>query len=347
MRYLEHHHISGITIAISALAASACGTAAPPPARSSARAVRTAVVSDTVMSRPVTGTGMLASRDELPLSFKLGGVVRRVLVDEGQVVQEGQLLAELDLAEIDAGVAKAQSAATKAARDAERIARLHADSVTTLSQLQDANTALEIARADLAAARFNQRYARIVAPAGGSILRRSVTPGELIAAGAPAFVLASQARGSVLRVGLVDRDVVRIKVGDAATVRLDAYPGRAFPGVVREIAATSTPGTGTFAVEVGLRDAEPLRTGMVGRVEIATRSEGRVTVLPVEALVEADGDHGVVYVVDGARAGRREVRIAFLDGPRVGVSGGLADAGAVVTDGAAYLSDGDTVRVVP
>ena len=325
----------------------ACRPAAPPPPASSARTVRTATVRDTSIARPVTGTGTLASRDELPLSFKLGGVVRRVLVDEGQSVREGQLLAELELTEIDAGVAKAQSAAAKAERDVERIRRLYADSVTTLAQLQDATTALDVARSDLQAAQFNQRYARIVAPAAGTVLHRAISPGELVAAGAPALVLASRARGSVLRVGLADRDVVRIRVGDAAVVQLDAYADRRFRGTVQEIAASSTPGTGTFAVLVSVPDAGTLPTGMVGRVEIATRGSGSVTMVPVEALVEADGEQGVVYVVDGARAGRREVRIAFLEGARVGISGGLAGAGTVVTDGAAYLTDGDSVQVVP
>lgn len=332
---------------IGVLSAAACRSSVPPDPASRARTVRTAVVSDTAMSRPITGTGIVASRDELPLGFKLGGIVRRVLVDEGQPVRAGQLLAELDLSEIDAGVAKARSAMTKAERDVERIRRLYTDSVTTLVQFQDASTALDVARSDLDVAEFNQRYARIVSPAAGTILHRDVSPGELVAAGSPAFVLASEARGSVLRAGLADRDVVRLTVGDAATVRLDAYPDQAFKGVVREIAGTATPGTGTFAVEVSLPAGAGLATGLVGRVEIATRAAGSVTMVPVEAVVEADGDHGVVYVVDGARAARREVRIAYLDGARVGISGGLAGAGAVVTDGAAYLNDGDSVRVVP
>jgi RND family efflux transporter MFP subunit len=159
--------------------------------------------------------------------------------------------------------------------------------------------------------------------------------------------LAGAARGTVLRVGLPDRDVVRIARGSAARVRLDAYPGRVFTGTVTEVAAQATPGTGTFAVEVALPAAQGLQSGLVGQVEITAREGAPVTLVPVEAIVEADGDSGAVFVLDGTRVRRRQVQIGFLDGARVGVSGGLEGAMTVVVEGAAWLADGDSVRVVP
>jgi RND family efflux transporter MFP subunit len=308
-------------------------------------------VSLELIAPPVVATGTLGPKEEITLSFKLGGVVSRVLVDAGAAVREGDTLALLDLSEIDAAVSRAQSAADKAERDFARAKRLYGDSVVTLAQVQDAETGAQVARADLETARFNQRYATIVAPAGGVILRRHVEPGELVAPGVPVLVLGSDARGAVVRVGLADRDVVRLRRGDRGVVRFAAVPDREFPGSVTEIAAAADPMTGTYRVELRLPDARGggLASGLVGRVEIRPAAARAVTLVPIEALIEADGGRGTVFVLsaDGARAERREVAIAFLLGERVALTSGLGGASRVITEGASYLSDGDAVRVRP
>jgi multidrug efflux system membrane fusion protein len=314
-----------------------------------ARPVRIAAVAESALTRPVTGTGTLGAKDELGLSFKVAGVVARVLVDAGDRVHRGQVLAALERREIDASVAKAQSAEEKAARDVARFERLYNDSVVTLVQLQDSRTAWSAARADLDAAAFNQRYATIVAPAAGTVLTRKANAGELVSSGTTVLTLASSARGAVVRVGLPDRDVVQVQVANPAVVRFDAYPDRVFVGRVTEIAAAATPGTGTYPVEITLPGADTLPNGLVGRVEIRSANARPVDVVPIEAIVEADGGRGTVYVLagDGRHTERREVRIAFTDGRRVGIAEGLRGAQAVVTEGAPYLNDRDPVRVLP
>ena len=336
-----------VTLAVTGCASPAAETR-PAAGASAARPVRVAAIVDSALTSPVTGTGTLGSKDELVLGFKIGGVVARVLVDAGDRVRQGQVLATLERREIDAGVTKARSAEEKAARDVARFERLYADSVITRVQLQDARTGLTAAAADLDAAAFNQRYATILAPAAGTVLARRANPGELVSAGTPVLTLASAARGMVLRVGLPDRDVVRVKPGSTAVVRFDAYPGKEFVGSTSEIAAAASLGTGTYAVEIALRGAATLPTGLVGRVAISPATAHAVDLVPIEAIVEADGERGVVYVLAGdARAERRDVTIGFSDGRRVGITAGLAGARAVVTDGAAYLDDGDPVRVLP
>ena len=158
------------------LAAAACRNGAAhtsdPAARAQGIPVHAARVTDTTLARPISAAGTLAPKDEITLSFKIGGVIAGVRVDAGDEVRAGQTLATLDLREIDAGLSKAQSGAEKAERDLARAQRLYRDSVVTLTQMQDAETAARVARADLAAAEFNRRYAVIVAPASGTVLRR-------------------------------------------------------------------------------------------------------------------------------------------------------------------------------
>jgi len=335
-----------------ALAIAACRGASGESAKSAAPAptmVRVAPVSQEIVARPVSATGTLGPKEEIALSFKIGGVVNRVRVDAGATVRAGDLLAALDLSEIDATVTRAQRAAEKADRDQARAQRLYGDSVFTLAQLQDATTGADVARADLATALFNRRYAVIVAPAGGVILERRAEPGELVTAGTTVLVFGSRARGSVVRVGLADRDVVRIRRGDRAVVRFDALADREFAGRVTEIAAAAEPGTGTYGVEIALPEASGLASGLVGQVEIQPSTGRSTTLVPVEAVLEADDTEATVYALseDGTRAERRRVTVAFIAGDRVAVDRGLEGVAAVITDGAAYLNDGSAVRVAP
>jgi membrane fusion protein, multidrug efflux system len=325
------------------------GAAAPDAREKTLVAVRVGRVAFELVTRPVTATGTLGPKEEVPLSFKVGGVIAQMRVDEGQSVRAGDTLALLDLSEIDAAVVRARSAADKAERDLTRAQRLYRDSVATLEQAQNAETGRDVARAELETATFNRRYAIIVAPASGVILKRSAEPGELVQAGVPILKLGSHARGVVVRAGLADRDEVRVRLGDRAVVRFDAFPGQTFEGSVTELAGASDPMTGTYDVEVTIPAAARLASGLVGQVEIRPAATHRVALIPIESLLEADGSHATVVAVsaDGRRAERRSVTIAFLTGDRVAVTSGLEGVTTVVTDGAAYLDDGATLRIRP
>lgn len=343
-------HLAGVGALLLALAGCASGTAQEATeAQQDPVPVRTEALAFEPLARPIVATGMLGPRDEIALSFKIGGVVERIDVDPGARVRAGQTLATLDLVEFDAGLAKARSAAGKAERDLERLVRLYADSVATLSQLQDAETVAEIARADVRAAEFDRRHAMIVAPSDGVVLERRAEPGETVSSGTAVLTLGSRARGAVVRVGLTDRDVVRVQQGARASVTFEALPGRTLEGRVREIGASADARTGTYAVEVSLDGAADLPAGLVGRVEITPRAAEPTAVVPVEAVLEADGDRAVVFALsaDGERAERRGVTVAFLNGDRVAVAEGLEGVSRVVTDGAAWLEDGAAVRVLP
>lgn len=337
------------TAPVVVLALAACrGGAADTREVDAPRTVRAVAVAEEVVVRPIEATGTLGPKDEITLAFKIGGVIESVRVDEGESVGAGAVLASLDLREIDAAVARARASATDAERDLERTRRLYTDSVVPLAQLEDAEARSEVAAADLEGAQVNRRYAVIQAPADGVILRRRAEAGETVSPGTPVLELGSRKRGTVVRVGLADRDVVRVRIGDRATVQFDAYPDRVFEGEVREIAAAAEAGTGTFAVEIALADATGLSSGLVGRVEIEPRGGTAYSIVPIEALLEADGNGATVFALspDGSTVERRAVRIAFLNGDRVAVANGLDGVRRVVTDGAAYLQDGEYVRVV-
>lgn len=337
------------------VASSGCGRTAQGAATTQepAVAVRVASVESGSGAAVITATGTLGAKDEIPLAFKIGGVVANVLVDEGARVRAGQRLAALDLREIDAMVGKATTAADKSRRDAERAERLYQDSVATLSQMQDANSARDAANADLDAAKVNREYAVITAPSDGVILKRSVNPGAQVAPGTQIVLFGSASRGTVLRVGLADRDAVRVHEGDAATIQFDAFGAREFSGRVRQVGASADARTGNYMVEIAVADGNGLPSGLVGRARIAARTtagdratEAGVVAIPAEALVEGNGSIGVVFTLDRAnrRARRRTVSLVGVSGDRVLVRG-LNGSEPVITSGAAWLSDSARVDV--
>lgn len=302
--------------------------------------VRTAPIIRESIRVPIHSAGLLSAKAEIELAFKVGGVISRVAIDEGQVVQRGQLLAELDLEEMQAQLSQAESAHAKAERDVARLRNLYADSVVTLEQLQNAETALQAARARLRLAKFNAVHARITAPSTGKILRRYADANEIVSPGTPVFRFASAEQAYVVRIGVVDRDLIRLALNDSASVFFDVYPEQPFVGSVVEIGEIADPATGTFEVEIRLQpDDRRLASGFFARVDIFPRSAQPYAVIPIEALSLADGDRGVVFTPDpdGKRAIRRQVRIAHLLDDRAAIAVGLDNAVSVITDGAQFL----------
>ena len=352
----DNRHVLAAALLIAAACADADGAQEVQP--TDRVAVRTAPVAAITSAPPVTGTGTLAAREETPLGFAVGGVVARVLVREGDAVRRGQPLAELDLREVESRLVKARAAQAKAERDLARVRALYADSVAPRQQLDDAATALDLARADVEAATYARRYATIVAPGDGAVLQRLAEPGQVVSAGAAVLVVGNRAAGTVLRVGLPDRDVVRVRDGDAATVRFDAHPGRTYTGRVTTVAAAASGGTGTYAVEIRLDGAAALPSGLVGRASIAAGAGAQAAwLVPASAVLEADGDRGTVFALAAdtsaagdaalARARRVPVTLGALRDDGVAVLAGLAGVERVVTDGAGALTDGAAVRIVP
>src|SRR5215510_8283715 len=113
-----------VPAAVVALASCAPSAAAPNAAEPPPTPVHVAPVERVHRARPVHATGVLASKSEVRASFKVGGLVREVAVDEGDTVRAGQVLARLTTTEIDAGVAQAREGLTKAERDRWRTQKL-------------------------------------------------------------------------------------------------------------------------------------------------------------------------------------------------------------------------------
>ncbi len=310
--------------------------------------VRLAAATSGPAAPPIRTNGVLANADEFRLSFKVGGVVRRIAVNEGERVRRGQRLAEIEQTEIAAEVEQARQAHEKAKRDHERGERLYRDSVISLEQLEDLRTQTAVTAAALRAAEFNRDYAAIIAPHDGTVLRRLAEERELVAAGAPILVLGAREQGFVVRAGVADREIVQIKHGDTVQIRLDALPDALIPATITEVASAADPSTGLFMIEAAIGSSElPLKSGLVAKLTIvpsAAHAAERIYV-PIAAIVEGEGDRASVFVPNDGRAERRAVQVAFIEGDRVALLNGLRAGEQVITDGALYLEDGEAISI--
>jgi RND family efflux transporter MFP subunit len=310
--------------------------------------VRLAPVEPGPIAYPIRAAGVVATKDGWDLSFKVGGLLARVEVRDGERVVRGQVLARLDATELAAGVLQAREGLEKARRDAARVAWLVANETAPRTAADDTRTAQAIAEAQLAAAEFNLRHATLVARDDGWVDRRLAEPGEVVAPGRAVLRVSGVGRGFVVRASLPEHDVLGLRPGTPATVALDADPARPLAGHVTEIGRTAARGTGTYEVEVALDEARArsLPSGLTAKVEIA-RTVPAQGAVPLAAVVDGDGEAGAVFVVAQGVARRVPVRIALLEGERAILAAGAAGIDRVVTDGAPRLADGTRVEIVP
>jgi RND family efflux transporter MFP subunit len=312
-------------------------------------AVRTLPISADAEELTIYASGLITTKSEAIYSYKIGGIVDRIYVQEGESFRKGQLLASLKLTEIEAGERQAELGLEKARRDYQRLANLYADSVATLEQLQNTKTALEIAEKQLESISFNKQYAYIYANNAGFVRRKLANEGEILSAGMPVLVI-NENRDDAweLKAGLSDKDWTFVEVGNPCLVTLDAYPGVPIRGRVFRKSQAADQGTGSFQVEISLElgQTNPA-VGMFGKVQIQTNHSSQYISLPYEAIIEADGRRAYVFVpADSNRVRKLPITIERFDADLVQVRSGLEGVREVVLNNSAFLNEQSLIHIV-
>ncbi|MBI2416568.1 MAG: efflux RND transporter periplasmic adaptor subunit [Ignavibacteriales bacterium] len=293
--------------------------------------------------------GYFTTDDEALLSFKVGGVVKNVFVSEGDKIVKGQLLAELEKTEIEAQVTQAKTGYEKAKRDYERASALYKDSVTTLSQMQDAKTGLEIAQQTLAIARYNLSYAEIRSQKDGYILRKILNAGQIVGPGMPVLQVNGANKGNwILRAGVSDYEWGSIQLGDNAQIHTDVKPDAAIHGVVIRKAEAVDPYSGTFIVDIKPKDAQlyGVAAGMFGKATIMLSKKLHGWIIPFDALMDGDKGNGYVFTTADKKTVRKtSVRIGEIRREGIIIESGLENSEYLITAGNAYLQDGSAITV--
>jgi multidrug efflux system membrane fusion protein len=165
----------------------------------------------------------------------------------------------------------------------------------------------------------------------------------------PVLVLGEQGSDEwVVKAGVSDKDAVKLKNGDMAEVVLDAFPGLKFPAFVSQVAESADPVSGTFEVEITI---DPLNqnfiNGLVAKAKIESKNNQIVTLVPPDAVMEAQGNNGYVFVfkTTDSTVKKIPVTIAYLDNKNIAVIEAVNKIGPVITKGASYLDEGSKVYV--
>lgn len=329
-----------VTISILPFVLAACGDGQKQAAAPDARPL-VQVVSAAPITAPgaVSASGIVGYRREPALAFNAPGVVQSINVDSGDRVRRGQVLAVLRRTSVGSNADEAALARTNAERDLARTQELYERGFVSEARLESARLAVERAR-DSSVLR---------APADGVILGRFAEPAQSVAAGAPVLALGETSSGMVVRAPVASREAARLSLGDAARIGVAELGAAALDGRVTRIAAKGDDATGAFEVEIEIAASGDLRSGFVARVEIvpvAAPAQTGALLVPTLSLLDARADQGVVFIVDqGGVARRRAVRTAGVTSDGVLVVEGLAAGERIIAAGAAYVRDGEPVRV--
>ncbi|MBN2612579.1 MAG: efflux RND transporter periplasmic adaptor subunit [Bacteroidales bacterium] len=291
---------------------------------------------------PVRSSGRLGVSSEQKLGFRTGGIIKKIYVENGQIVQEGHLLASLNLSEIEAHVNIAGQAFEKATRDFTRAENLFNDSVATLEQYQNARTALDIARSNLEVARFNLKYSRIEAPTKGKILKILMEENEMTSPGYPVILFGSTKEKWVIRSNISDIDYLALKTGDSAHITLDPYPGIIFRGIISEMAGMADPYTGTYEIETTLLNTQSKRLaiGLIARADLLPEKTEKLLEIPADAVFGSSGKTGYVYkIIADTTVKKVKIAISHISDNRIFGKGDLIQGDMVVSDGINYIDE--------
>lgn len=325
------------------------------------RAVRTFTVAAETAGGSHDYAAEVRARTETRLGFRVGGKMISRAAEVGQQVRAGQVLAQLDAADLrlgqeaaQAAVRAAQSSYDLAAAELARYRELRAQGFISGLELDRRETALLAQRAQLDQARaqagvqVNQAaYAALVAPAPGIVTAVEAEPGTVLAAGTPVLRLAHD--GPRDAVFAVPEDTVagmRALLGRPGALRLRPWGStETLPATVREIAAAADPVTRTFQVKADIGRA-PLQIGQTATVVLELPRQGGVTKLPLTAVMQQQGKNAV-WLLDRATMTVRAqpVEVAGADGNAVVVSAGLSPGQTVVSAGVHTLAPGQKVRL--
>lgn len=324
------------------------------------RPVRVIAIADRASDGSVSLTGTVQAESEVNLSFRIGGRLTERLVDIGDNVTSGQLIARLDpqneessLQSVRAQLVAARAQLVEARSNHTRMSDLVAEDAVSRASFDQAVALLRTAEAQVDSvqsqvtlAENRLSYTQLFSDVAGVVTDRGAEPGEVVAAGRMIVQVAREsARDAVFGVPAAIRDSAPANTD--ITVALTSDPSVTAVGRVREISPRADPVTGTFAVRVGLTDAPAvMRLGstVTGRMKVNATIGIEI---PPSALTRSDGSTAVWVVdPDTMTVSIRNIVVQAQDPDSVQVGSGLAPDDLVVTAGVQALRPGQKVRLL-
>jgi len=324
-------------------------------AGASSQTVTVATATETALPRVVTASGSVSAWEEVPIGAETGGLVATaVLVDEGSYVRQGQPLVQLNTALLSAAVrqqqAALQTAQANAARDDAALDRAQqlkdrgflsqASLDTALANQRSSQAGVAQARATLAQSQTQLSQATIRAPVSGLIISRSVTRGQIVAAGTELFRMVRDGRLE-LDAQVPETDLPLIRAGMTAAITSDQAGETS--GTVRIVTSEVDPETRLGIARIALASNSGLKPGMFASARIDVGSQPGVTV-PTASVLYRDNRAGVFILQTNNTVRFIPVTVVNRSADRTAVAN-VQPGARIVVSGAGFLNEGDRVTV--
>jgi len=335
---------------------SGCQRASTEPIQQAAPpvAVKTTKPKRGPITRFVTLPGEVRPYQEATLYAKVAGYLKTLNVDKGDRVKEGASLAEIEVPELIAELARYKAEAEVANIDFKRLSESQkkAPDLVVPQTVDDARGKLDIAKANLERTETLLNYSKILAPFSGIITRRLVDPGAFI----PAATSGSAAQSAAI-VTLTDFSRVRLQVAvpevEASLVAVDqpvkltveGLPGKTFEGQVTRFSYTLDEASKTMLAEIEMPNPKlELRPGMYATIKIGIERKEDALLVPVDALVTEKAGASV-FILNENKAKKMKVQPGFNDGTNVEIVKGVNPEQQVILVGKTTLNDGQAITI--
>lgn len=292
-----------------------------------------------------SGTSTLEVEDEAEVVAKVSGVVKQIMVEEGQTVKVGQVLARLDDEKLAVLVAQAEANFRKLENNYQRNQELFDRKLISAELFQAAKFEFESQKAAFDLVKLDLEYASIRAPITGVIAERHIKVGNMVLNNAVTFKITGfDPLRAVLYVP--EREVAKLAVGQSSILNIDALEGELYRGSIERISPVVDPMTGTVKVTVSVRNpGKKLKPGMFVRVSISYDIHENALLVPKDAILAEDTE-SAVFVVQDSTAYRRIVTTGYSNETQLEVTSGLELGETIVTTGQGSLKDSAKVEIL-
>ncbi len=287
-------------------------------------------------------TATIGSEGDAPALARVPGEVVELLVEEGDRVQQGQVLARLDGERLRLEMLAAKADLDKARGEYGRYLDLNRRGLVSEAMFDGLRYELEALQSTWELRKLDHGYANIRAPISGYVSERRVKLGQTLKSGDEAFRITDTAE-LVAYLNIPQSELSKFAAGHAATLEVDSLPNVRFAAEIVRISPTIDVRNGTFRATAFIDNgAGRLAPGMFARFRIAYEKHSNALTIPLQALVRED-DESSVYVVNDGAVARRRIETGIISDGRVEVLSGLLDNERVVVVGQQALRDGSKV----
>lgn len=287
-------------------------------------------------------TATLSSDSEAPVLARVAGEIVEILVEEGDAVEKGQVLARLDGEKLLLQMMQAKANLEKTVKEYDRFVSLHERGLVSAAAYDGLRYEADALKATYELKRLEYSYTKIRAPIAGVVSSREIKIGRHINVNDPIFRITDTSK-LVAYLKIPQTELAKFSAGHQVSIVVDAMPEIMFAATIARISPTIDSRNGTFRATAYVDNADgELAPGMFGRFDIAYEKHADALVIPAAALVEEDNE-SVVYVVQDGAAVRRAVETGIETDGIIEILAGLVEGEQIVVTGHVGLRDGSRV----